>query len=776
MILQHRAIVDLYNKDSKIFNNLFGGIKNITALCNRIDKIAEEQYLHYGYTDTEGSAKMKGDLFEIFVEIYFNLNKGNNRIGVYGYIPTVKDAIGVDGLGLGIDGLPLTVQIKYRSDHMQELTADDIGQFTSISYRKYKVDVNTISNLVLVTTCKGMHWKTEKEVFCDSIRTINLTKLSQDVDNNLPFWLGLNDLINETITERYKTPSNIQTPEEKLQYVQDRINELHNYPICGNPTGSPINGNTSENIIDEYSQKRCFERMQHDLRLSICFPTGVGKGHIMFVDILNRIVNGTENILTICSHRIMLNKQHMKDIFKISQPFIGEIGFIFVASDEYETKEYQSSDENFNNILKDKGLVIGDIIKTVTNPTDLSHQVKLHRDNNRKVVIITTYHSLDKLEGLPIDVIYCDEAHTLASNSKDSDFKENFNKITSDRYFFLTATPKDCFDEEEDLFLMSNKKIFGERIGMSFITAVNVGYIVNGYYHIVSPTNYTAESKVGSNLNDRIEIIKKSYNEHTEHVKTRSAEPDKIGIKMLVKCKDVSTDMWRICNGEPENDIVGLKDSMPNVKIFAGGSILMQGGYTCYMDGIYTTDRKQYLDALKALKSEENAIILHYDILSEGINVSGFTAVMFLSGVLATETKILQNIGRGTRLHPTDRERLNKNEITVDDKSKWIKPFCNIIIPYWDIESEETKQQMINLLIKLRKIGFKQEPVNRGNDDAFSIILEVEDDALNIKDIPKRKISIEDLQHDIEEAEYLIKINELSVLPFFYEINDIEII
>jgi len=243
---------------------------------------------------------------------------------------------------------------------------------------------------------------------------------------------------------------------------------------------------------------------------------------------------------------------------------------------------------------------------------------------------------------------------------------------------------------------------------------------------------------------------------------------------MLVKCRDVSTDMWKICNGEPDNGVIGLKDSMPNVKIFAGGSVLMEGGYTCYMDGVYTTDRKKYLDALGSLTSEDNAIILHYDILSEGINVSGFTGVMFLSGILASETKILQNIGRATRLHPEDRRKLYTKEISVDDMTKWIKPYCNIIIPYWDSESEETKSQLISLLMRLRRIGFRIEPMERGNDKAVSNIPEVEDDPLNIPDTPRRNGSIEDLEHDIENAEYEQKINNMPSLPFFYEINDLE--
>ena len=79
-------------------------------------------------------------------------------------------------------------------------------------------------------------------------------------------------------------------------------------------------------------QRELFDWMQIENRLNICIPTGAGKGYIMMVDLLNRIIKSDEKVMTIASHRLMLNGQHMDDIFNMTQPLVGDIGFIFVGS------------------------------------------------------------------------------------------------------------------------------------------------------------------------------------------------------------------------------------------------------------------------------------------------------------------------------------------------------------------------------------------------------------------------------------------------------------
>jgi len=200
-IIQHESFVNLYNKDQKIFDNLFKDVNTLTKLSNRIVKISSK-FESYSYKDAE---KIKGDIFEIFSECFFKILSADNRIGVYGYQPASANSdYGVDGSGLGMNELPLTVQVKFRSDVTTELTSDDIKQFAFQSIVEYNVDKDTRTNMVVFTNSKGLHWVTESKVFSGRIRAIAYDTISQIIDNNSVFWKEVSDLVKQTISEKYK--------------------------------------------------------------------------------------------------------------------------------------------------------------------------------------------------------------------------------------------------------------------------------------------------------------------------------------------------------------------------------------------------------------------------------------------------------------------------------------------------------------------------------------------------------------------------------------------
>ena len=55
----------------------------------------------------------------------------------------------------------------------------------------------------------------------------------------------------------------------------------------------------------------------------------------MIYDIFRRILETDEKILVISSHRLMLNSQHLDDMFLTLVNLVGSIGFIFVGSYNY---------------------------------------------------------------------------------------------------------------------------------------------------------------------------------------------------------------------------------------------------------------------------------------------------------------------------------------------------------------------------------------------------------------------------------------------------------
>jgi hypothetical protein len=198
--IQHEAFVNLYNKDQKLFFNLFKGVGTISTLSNRINKLSKD-FENHNYPDED---KMKGDLFEIFTEAFFKILSADNRIAVYNYQPALaSDDYGVDGFGIGNDNKPLTVQSKFRSDVTKELLEKDIKQFAFQSIVNYDVDKNTSTNMIVFTNAKGLHWVTESRVFAGRIRCIGYEQIKSIINGNTVFWKEVIDTINNTILYKY---------------------------------------------------------------------------------------------------------------------------------------------------------------------------------------------------------------------------------------------------------------------------------------------------------------------------------------------------------------------------------------------------------------------------------------------------------------------------------------------------------------------------------------------------------------------------------------------
>lgn len=512
-------------------------------------------------------------------------------------------------------------------------------------------------------------------------------------------------------------------------------------------------------------QRKIFNEILRNKLLQICIPTGGGKNYLMFIDILFRIIKSKGNIFAISSHRLMLNNQHLTDIFELLSPLVGEVGFVFVGSSKYDVSKFQIP--SFNIPLAKKKLSFNEIVSSTTSKKDVESLVSNHISNGRKVIVISTYHSLHTLKGLEIDTLYCDEAHTLASEADTAQFRDNYNTIKADTRFFLTATPKDCIEETES-FLMNNTEIFGERVGLTFKECVDKGYITKPVIHIALPTNFTIGADYKS-IENMAKFITDTYTAHSKFIEEQSFESSKIEAKILVKCPSVA-DMWKI--------YAALLGKVGTVKICAGSAPNKDNPniHNHYIDGLGIADRGDYLESLQSFDENQGAIVLHYDTMSEGINVAGFTGVEFLGGKLPTITKVLQNTGRATRLHSGDRSRVRNGEINTSDYSKWIKPYCSVIIPYWDTVSEFTTRELARQIKDLRD-NFAYDPtyyISIGSDIGDGKKKE-DMDILNSKNEKNKKFEIIDEikneielldkeQIDMKEAE---RINNMTMEEWF---------
>jgi hypothetical protein len=289
-------------------------------------------------------------------------------------------------------------------------------------------------------------------------------------------------------------------------------------------------------------------------------------------------------------------------------------------------------------------------------------------------------------------------------------FKKNYEKLKFNRVFFFSATPKDCFieeGEENDYFLMNNEEIFGERIGITLSEAIVGGYVPCPVIHLAIPDNYNKTDM--NNIKNMTKFVLDSFESHSKSVKKFSNNPKLIEPKMLIKCKSVDQ-MWDLY------DVLKGK----GVDIYAGASRKGDGGEE-YRINDEEVKKGEHIESLEQLPSTKKAIVLHFDTLSEGINVAGFTGVMFLSEVPPTVMKLLQNVGRGLRLNPLDRTAIRNGYISPDDYKKWIKPYSYIILPIFNSESEETQKFIGRTIMNLRDNGIKSSyVVSIGSDEATS--------------------------------------------------------
>jgi hypothetical protein len=142
----------------------------------------------------------KGDGLELFAEALLKLSPVDNKLGIGNYQPVLEGDTGVDGTGIGTDGKPATVQVKYRSNHQQRLTANEahLTNFTSASFMKYNVDPKSKTNMLIITTAAGLHYYTDTEMFQKQVRCLGYEQIRKRLDNNLLFWEAFRNLIKES--------------------------------------------------------------------------------------------------------------------------------------------------------------------------------------------------------------------------------------------------------------------------------------------------------------------------------------------------------------------------------------------------------------------------------------------------------------------------------------------------------------------------------------------------------------------------------------------------
>ena len=373
-------------------------------------------------------------------------------------------------------------------------------------------------------------------------------------------------------------------------------------------------------------QVRGTDAMQKHSKGQIVVPTGGGKTLKMIYDTLRELQSETAKTIVIVAPRILLAEQLSCEFLE----FITNANVFHVHSGE---THHQSS----------------------TKPSDIRLFVQHSRSDNKHQLIFTTYNSLKQLVTADVDVdtIYFDEAHNSV--------KRHFFPATehyaanANRCYFFTATPKHSLAIGKAG--MNDAAVYGQ-----VICKVPAPELVAGGY-IVPP-----------------KVIVKQL----EMVTGKQTNFDRDAENLLETIDDNAVGKILVC-AKTTKQIVSLVSETDFC------SELNQRGYSwmyitaktgAVIDG-QKVNREVFFDTLSAWGKDNSKkfVVLHHSILSEGINVSGLEAVLFMRNM--DFIGISQTIGRVIRLHHDDAAGLRSGAIQPGALDSYTKSFGLVCIPVY---------------------------------------------------------------------------------------------
>ena len=342
-------------------------------------------------------------------------------------------------------------------------------------------------------------------------------------------------------------------------------------------------------------QNEALAKMRLRRKGQVIVPTGGGKTMCMIEDAKRRFAQDSlPKTIVVVAPRILLANQLSAEFLE----FITDADVIHVHSGETHHKSTTKADQ-------------------------LEYWVNNSTEN---LLIFTTYHSLHRVEetGISVDTIYFDEAH----NSVQKNFypaTDYFSK-KADRCYFFTATPKHSRTTEKAG--MNHTKTYGNVIcQIPAPRLVKQGYI----------------------LPPKVEVYRSRILKKDELVADRDNE------QMIDAIDNLDKDKVLIC-AKSTRQIVALVSQTDFVKQLAvrGYSYMYITAKTgAIIDG-EKVDRETFFDTLNAWgRNGKKFVVLHHSILSEGINVNGLEAVLFMRSM--DYIGISQTIGRVIRKGNADK-------------------------------------------------------------------------------------------------------------------------
>ena len=342
-------------------------------------------------------------------------------------------------------------------------------------------------------------------------------------------------------------------------------------------------------------QDRILDRMLAYNKGQIIVPTGGGKTLTMIVDTQRRhdaINNGTTTVVV--APRILLAEQLCSEFLEVID-----------TSNTHIMHVHSGETHHFSSTKADKIHMFAATARTA----------------GENVIIFTSYNSLQRIVDADIEVntIYFDEAHNSV--------KKNFFPATefflenADRAYCYTATPKHSLTPKKPGM---NWSVYGQ-----VLANIPAPELVEGGY-ILPPKVVVKQLPV-------IKGRKVMYAEDADN--------------LLETIDDNNIDKTLIC-ARTTKQIMGLisqSDFCLEIAKRGYSWMTITSKTGAIIDG-KKVNREEFFNTLNTWGKDSNKkfVVIHHSILSEGINVSGLEAVIFMRNM--DYIGISQSIGRVIRL------------------------------------------------------------------------------------------------------------------------------
>jgi len=340
-------------------------------------------------------------------------------------------------------------------------------------------------------------------------------------------------------------------------------------------------------------QTRAVAAMQKHNKGQVIVPTGGGKTLKMIYDTMRQFRSETPQTVVVVAPRILLAEQ-------LSSEFLEHIT-------NAEVLHVHSGETHH---------------VSTTKPADIAVHAGVCLAANRHQLIFTTYNSLQRLVDAEIDVdtIYFDEAH----NSVQRHFfpaTEHFS-ANANRCYFFTATPKHSTTISKPG--MNLPEVYGQ-----VICQVPAPELVEGGY-ILPPKVVVKQLAM---VQDRQVIYQRDADNLMETIDDQSIS------KILVCARTTKQIMG----------LVSQSDFCLQLQQRGYSWMMITAKTGAVIDG-KKVNREEFFETLNAWgkDSSKRFVVIHHSILSEGINVSGLEAVLFMRNM--DYIGISQTIGRVIRL------------------------------------------------------------------------------------------------------------------------------